>query len=61
MATPPTEPDQERYTELATALCDLYRQHIRNEDARFPGIAARTLSAADIEAISHEMKHRRGL
>jgi hemerythrin-like domain-containing protein len=61
MATPPAEPDQERYTELATALCDLYRQHIRNEDARFPGIAARTLSATDIEAISHEMKHRRGL
>ena len=61
MANPPAAPDQIRYTELAAALCALYRQHIRNEDARFPAIANRSLSAADMEAIAREMKQRRGL
>lgn len=61
MANPPTTQDQFRYSDLAAALCSLYRRHIRNEDARFPAIAARTLSAADIDAISQEMKNRRGL
>jgi len=58
---PPIEAAQARYIELAAALCTLYRQHIRNEDARFPSIAARHLSAADLEGISREMKRRRGL
>ncbi|MFN0106285.1 MAG: hemerythrin domain-containing protein [Bryobacteraceae bacterium] len=61
MASPPTAACQIRYTELAAALCALYRQHIRNEDARFPAIVARTLPPAGLEAISVEMKRRRGL
>jgi hemerythrin-like domain-containing protein len=61
MADPPTGFDQNRYAELALRLCTLYRRHIQNEDARFPRIAAQTLSAADLEAISLEMKQRRGL
>ena len=61
MVRPPAAPDQIRFTELAAALCALYRQHIRNEDARFPAIANRSLSVADLEAIAKEMKMRRGL
>jgi hemerythrin-like domain-containing protein len=61
MAKPPTQTDVARYNSLAAELCTLYRQHIKNEDARFPDIATRTLSAADLDAISKEMKLRRGL
>ena len=61
MANPPAARDQIRYTELAAALCDLYRQHIQNEDARFPAIASRALSATDLDGISREMKQRREL
>ncbi len=61
MANPPSVADQHRYAELASALCSLYRQHIRNEDAHFPAIAQRTLSAEDLDAITLEMKQRRGL
>ena len=61
MANQPAAPDQTRYTELAAALCALYRQHIQNEDARFPVIANRVLSAADLDGISREMKQRREL
>ena len=59
--SPPTPAQVDRYVQLAAELCSLYRQHIIHEDARFPAIAARTLSAADLEAISQEMKVRRGL
>ena len=58
---PPTEEDQKQYAELAGALCSLYRQHIRNEDARFAGLAARALTPDDLDAISKEMRQRRGL
>jgi hemerythrin-like domain-containing protein len=61
IASPPTETDVVRFNSLAAELCSLYRQHIQNEDARFPAIAARTLSANDLDAISKEMKVRRGL
>ncbi|MBI2685934.1 MAG: hemerythrin domain-containing protein [Acidobacteria bacterium] len=61
MANPPTASDVQRYTELAAALCSLYRQHIRNEDARFPAIAQRILTTDDLTAIGQEMKHRRGI
>lgn len=61
MAHPPAPADQQRYAELASALCTLYRQHIRNEDARFPEIARRVLSEMDLRAISGEMKQRRGI
>lgn len=60
-ATPPTADDQRRYTELAAALCDIYRTHIRHEDERFHDLAARLLQPADLEAISKEMRQRRGL
>lgn len=61
MASPPTEDDEIRYAAHAAALCEIYRQHIRNEDARFPVMAAKALSPADLEAIAGEMKQRRGL
>jgi len=61
MTSAPSGIHQIRFTELAAALCALYRQHIRNEDARFPAIANRCLSTADFDAISTEMKARRGL
>jgi hemerythrin-like domain-containing protein len=56
----PTPADQQRYIDLAGRLCALYRDHIRNEDAHFPVIAARALSPADLAAIDREMKSRRG-
>lgn len=61
MAVPPTESDQAIYIELAAALCAIYRQHIQNEDLRFPLIANRTLTNDDLDAIRQEMKQRRGL
>ena len=61
LANPPTETEVSRYNDLAAELCTLYRQHIKNEDARFPAIAARILTSADLDAISREMKHRRNL
>ena len=61
LTTPPTQAEVTRYNELATELCSLYREHIRNEDARFPEIAARILTPADLEAVSREMKLRRNL
>lgn len=61
MATPPTETEAAAFNALAAELCTLYRQHIKNEDARFPAIAARVLSVQDLDAISKEMKQRRGL
>ena len=61
LADPPPGAEVARYNALAAELCTLYRQHIKNEDARFPAIAARILSPADLDAISQEMKHRRNL
>jgi len=61
MATPPGEAAQARFVELAQALCSLYRQHIANEDARFPSLAARALSPVSLDAITQEMKLRRGI
>ena len=56
----PTPADQQHYLDLAARLCSLYRDHIRQEDAQFAGIAARALSPADLAAIGREMKMRRG-
>lgn len=61
MSSPPSGDDVGRYSELARELCGLYRAHIRLEDERFPSIARRVLSSADLEAISGEMKQRRGI
>lgn len=61
LTNPPTETEVARYNELAAELCTLYRQHIKNEDSRFPAIAARILTPADLDAISKEMKLRRNL
>lgn len=61
LTDPPTAAEVARYNALAAELCALYRQHIKNEDARFPAIAARILSPADLDAISREMKLRRNL
>ena len=61
LTNPPAEAEVARYNDLARELCTLYRQHIKNEDARFPAIAARILTPADLDAISQEMKHRRNL
>lgn len=57
----PSETDETSFSAIVSELCALYRQHIRNEDARFPAIAARTLTDADLTAISKEMKQRRGI
>jgi hemerythrin-like domain-containing protein len=57
----PTPAQQDLYAELAAALCSLYRQHIQNEDSRFPLLASRALSPADLDAIAREMKLRRGI
>jgi hemerythrin-like domain-containing protein len=61
MAEPPSESDHAIYTALVADLCSIYRQHIQNEDLRFPLIASRTLTNDDLDAISKEMKQRRGL
>lgn len=61
MSRPPSSTDVERYNTLAASLCTLYRQHIQHEDSRFPAIAARVLTPASLDAISKEMKLRRGL
>lgn len=60
-AKPPTEDDQRRYIGLAAALCEIYRTHIRHEDARFHDLAARLLQPAELDEISREMRQRRGL
>jgi hemerythrin-like domain-containing protein len=61
LTNPPTPVEVTRYNDLAAELCTLYRRHIKSEDARFPAIAARILTQADLDAISKEMKHRRNL
>jgi hemerythrin-like domain-containing protein len=61
LSNPPAAAGVAQYNALTAELCVLYRQHIQNEDARFPAIAARTLSQSDLNAISKEMKARRGL
>jgi hemerythrin-like domain-containing protein len=61
LTNPPTPAEVTRYNDLAAELCTLYRKHIKSEDARFPAIAARILTPADLDAISQEMKHRRNL
>lgn len=58
---PPPAVDVDRYSELTRTLTALYREHIRQEEARFPEIAHRILSESDLQAISAEMKRRRGI
>jgi len=57
-----TEPiDEARLAALISGFTSLYREHIRQEDSRFPAIARRYLSGPELDAIAAEMKHRRGL
>jgi hemerythrin-like domain-containing protein len=43
------------------ALCAVYRHHIQQEDSLFIPAARSALSPDQLQAVSHEMKARRGL
>ena len=51
------EPDQ--YRAAVSRVAKLYREHIASEDRVLTAIAARHLSAADLDAIAAEMRARR--
>jgi hemerythrin-like domain-containing protein len=51
--------DVDRFTELATALSDLYRPHIRVEDELVFPAAARGIPPSVLAAIGEEMRARR--
>lgn len=49
----------ENYRDCAHRLNSLYRAHIQVEDEILAALARRSLSAADLQQISHEMRSRR--
>lgn len=61
LSAPPSPAEQAQLASSVEKLCALYRAHIASEEERLPAIASRSLSAAELSAISKEMKQRRGI
>lgn len=51
--------DPGRYRTAVARVASLYREHIASEDRVLTAVAARCLSAADLDAIAAEMRARR--
>ena len=53
--------DLAEYREVVARFCRLYREHIASENERLIAVGKRLLPSAELDAISTEMKQRRGL
>lgn len=60
-AQQPTSQWITEYEDAAKTLARLYRDHIASEDSRLVEIGTRILNETELQTISAEMKHRRGL
>lgn len=56
-----TTGEQARFADAATALAQLYREHIAREDGELFPLAERLLSEDDLTGMGREMADRRGL
>jgi hypothetical protein len=57
---PRTPEELPRYREVVRQFAALYRAHIASENERLIAVGRRVLSPEELEAISVEMKKRRG-